>query len=220
MIIKEQEPWLLWPDKVSYEINKGEIGKTFEGDTDFTISMRIKILSKSSEKRTIFAKLPNYTGIDIEKEDNKLLLILNLKDNNGTRGEYLMSDIGLGFDFNFLTFSYNKQERLLQVIVNQEVVITYKLKDEEELSNGHEPHIIFGAGNFPHNNFNLNYCSYEVDFLIIAKKMLSYTQIKSFYEKNETLDSSIVGLYDFIEKTDYKIYDHSNNCNFIHKILE
>jgi len=29
--IKESEPWLLWPNTVSYGMNKNEIGKTFEG---------------------------------------------------------------------------------------------------------------------------------------------------------------------------------------------
>ena len=48
MVIKEGEPWLLWPSMVSYGINTGEIGKTFEGDTDFTLSMNIKILTKFS----------------------------------------------------------------------------------------------------------------------------------------------------------------------------
>ena len=28
MIIKEGEPWLLWPSMVSYGINTGDIGKT------------------------------------------------------------------------------------------------------------------------------------------------------------------------------------------------
>ena len=89
MVIKNGEPWLLWPNMVSYGINTGEIGKTFEGDTDFTLSMNIKILTKSSEKRTVFAKLPNYMGLDIEKENNNLMLILNLDKNGKTEWKYL-----------------------------------------------------------------------------------------------------------------------------------
>lgn len=30
MVIEKGEPWLLWPDKVSYGINTGNIGETFE----------------------------------------------------------------------------------------------------------------------------------------------------------------------------------------------
>jgi len=220
MIIKESEPWLLWTDKVSFGLDKGEISKTFEGETDFTISMHLKILSKSSDKKTIFAKLPNYVGIDIEHESNRLLLILNINKSNETKYEYIMSDIGLYDDFNYLTFSYKKEEKLLEVFINQEVAIKYKLENDEELSVGHEPHIIFGAGNFPHNNFNLNYCSYDVDFLIIAKKMLYYSDIVSYYNKEREPVKEIIGLYDFDKKTEYKIFDYTNNCNFIHKILE
>ena len=73
MIIKHGEPWLLWPNTVSYGINKGDINRTLEGDTDFTMSMRIKVLSKTPSKRTIFSKLPNYMGLDVENDNNNLL---------------------------------------------------------------------------------------------------------------------------------------------------
>ena len=218
MIIKEGEPWLLWPNMVSYGINTGEIGKTFEGDTDFTLSMNIKILTKSSEKRTVFAKLPNYMGLDIEKENNNLMLILNLDKNGKTEWKYLFSETEIGYDFNLLSFRYNKTNRILDILVNEIPAIEYKLEDDEELSVGYEPHILFGGGNFPHNGFNLNYCSYELDFLMISKDYKSYNQIYNIKEDGN-LDASIIGLYDFKKHTDYKVFDNSHNCNFLHKII-
>jgi hypothetical protein len=218
MVIKNGEPWLLWPNMVSYDINTGDIGKTFEGESDFTLSMYIKILTKSSEKRTIFAKLPNYMGLDIEKENNNLMLILNLDKNGETEWKYLFSETEMGYEFNLLTFRYNKKNKILEILLNDLVAIEYKLNDDEKLSVGYEPHIIFGAGNFPSNGFNLNYCEYDIDFLLISKSYKSISEIFSIKD-NSILDNSIVGLYDFKKHTDYKIYDLSENCNFLHKII-
>jgi hypothetical protein len=218
MVIKNGEPWLLWPSMVSYEINSGEIGKTFEGDTDFTLSMYVKILTKSNDKRTIFAKLPNYMGLDIEKENNNLMLILNLNKNAETEWKYLFSETEIGYDFNLITFRFNKTNKILEILVNDNIAIEYKLEHDEELSIGYEPHIIFGSGNFPSNGFNLNYCEYDIDFLMISKSYKSIFEIYNIKD-NLIIDDSIVGLYDFKKHTDYKIYDLSKNCNFLHKII-
>ncbi len=218
MVIKNGEPWLLWPSMVSYDINTGEIGKTFEGDTDFTLSMYVKVLTKSSDKRTIFAKLPNYMGLDIEKENNNLMLILNLNKNGETEWKYLFSETQIGYEFNLITFRFNKTNKILEILVNDLTAIEYKLEDDESLSIGYEPHIIFGAGNFPSNGFNLNYCEYDIDFLMISKSYKSVFEIYNIKE-NLILDDTIVGMYDFKKHTDYKIYDLSENCNFLHKII-
>ena len=217
--IKESEPWLLWPNTVSYGMNKNEIGKTFEGETDFTLSIRVKILSKGPNKRTLFAKLPNYMGLDIEKDNNNILFICNFKKNNKVEAQYFFINNELGWDFNFITIRYNKLIKKIDILINDINVFEYQLDKEEELSVGEDPHIIFGAGNFPHNGFNLNYCSFDTNYLLISKNYLSYNEISDIYEqKNDTLDE-IIGLYNFEEKTDYKINDLTGNCNFIHKII-
>lgn len=218
MIINESEPWLLWPDKVSYGINKGEIGKTFEGYTDFTLAMNIKVLTKSETKRTLFAKLPNYCGIDLES-NNKLLLILKLLKNNEETYQYIISDDSLNDCYNILIFRYLKDKNIVDVSINDNIVIQYKLDNDEQLTIGNEPHIIFGSGNFPHNNFNLNYCSYDINFLLISKSYKLYNEILNI-KNNIMLDDSIIGLYDFNKHTDFKVYDLSENCNFLHKIIE
>lgn len=217
MIINSGEPWLMWPDKVSYQINKGNIGDTFEGETDFTLAMNIKILTKSETKRTIFAKLPNYCGIDLEP-NNHFLLILKLLKNDEETYKYIVSDESINDDFNILMFRYSKFKRLISVSINENVVVSYYLDDDESLTVGHEPHIIFGAGNFPHNNFNLNYCSYDMDFLLISKTYMEHNEIIS--TMSELNNTNSVALFDFKEHTDYKVYDLTGNCNFLHKIIE
>jgi hypothetical protein len=217
MIIKEGEPWLLWPDKVSYGINKGNISETFEGFTDFTLAINLELLTFKDEKRTIFAKLPNYCGLDIEF-NNKPLLILKILKNGNEEYKYITSSKEIYNGYNMFIYRYNKNSRKVEVLVNSETIIEYTLEQDEELTAGHEPHIIFGAGNFPHNDFNMNLCSYNTDFLLISKSCLMYDQIVDIKNGGDLLPE-IVGLYDFKKHTKYKVHDLTNNCNFLHKII-
>ena len=53
---------------------------------------------------------------------------------------------------------------------------------------------------------------------MISKEYKSYNQIYNIKEIKD-LDNSIIGLYNFKKHTDYKVFDISNNCNFLHKII-
>jgi len=219
MEIKEGHPWLLWPDSVSFNINKGDIMRTFEGESDFTLSMRLHLLSNHTEKKTIFAKLPNYVGVDLIENTNQFLLILNLDKEGEQSWHYLSSDFKLDYEYHFLTLRYSLETNNIQLLLDDFIVIEYQLQDNEKLSSEDQSHIIFGSGNFPKNKFNLNYTSYNTDFLMITKEYLTFDQIKDSYQSDRPTEKTI-GFYDFKEKTDYKIYDKTGNCNFIHKILE
>lgn len=217
MTIKEGEPWILWPDKVSYGINKGNIGETFEGSTDFTLAIHLILNTLKNEKRTIFSKLPNYCGIDIEF-NHKPLLILKTSKNGIEEHKYITSNREIFDEYVLMIYRYKKSERLIEVLINDEIIISYTLEENEELTFGHEPHIIFGSGNFPHNNFNNNFCSFDTDFLLISKDYHTHEEINDI--KNGLVSNKrIVGLYDFKKHTDYKVYDLSDNCNFLHKII-
>ena len=220
MIIESGQPWLLWPDTVSYGINKGNIGEVFEGGNDFTLNMRVKILTKGPQKRTLLAKLPNYMGLDVEKDNNNLLFICNFLENGEVNAEYLFINHELGWDWNFITIRYHQSFNYIDILINDIVVLEKKLKEGQKLSVGKDPHMLFGSGNFPHNNFNLNYCEFEIDHLVIAKNYLSYKEIKSIYETKDVNEKDVVCLYDFNEKSEFKIYDFTGNCNFIHKIIK
>ena len=218
MEIKEGQPWILWPKSVSYGIDKGDIGTTFEGDCDFTISMRFSTSVDIPQKRTLFAKLPNYMGLDIEGDN--AIFIFNIINLEGVEeAKYLWIDKCINEGLNILTIRYNKQFNFLELLVNDIVKLEHKLHSGEKLSKSDDPHIIFGAGNFPHNGFNLNYMSFDINRLLIAKNSLSYQDIIRCFDDMNYIPTSTVGLYDFNKKTEYKIYDFTGNCNFIHKII-
>jgi hypothetical protein len=217
MVIKEGEPWLLWPDNVSYGINRGNISETFEGVTDFTLSINLSVLTQNGKKRTIFAKLPNYCGVDIEF-NNRLLLILNTVYNGVESHKYLTSTKEIYDEWFVLTYRYNLQQRLVELLVNEDIILTYLLRENETFTQAHDPHIIFAAGNFPTNGVNLNFCSFVTDFLVISKSYMSFDDILRIKETKQG-DKTVIGLYDFNKTTVYKIDDISNHCNYIHKII-
>ena len=62
------------------------------------------------------------------------------------------------------------------------------------------PHIIFGAGNFPKNNFNLNYTDFDL------------------HEFKLSVDGELVSHHTFEKFIHDKSFDLTENCNFIHKV--
>ena len=220
MIIQQEQPWLLWPKKSSHGISSGDIHNVYEGDNDFTLSFRIKVLSKEPNKRTIFAKLPNYFGIDVENDNNNILFIYKTEKDGVVEPKYIFINDELGWDWNFLTIRYSKKYNILDLVINNNVVYETQFESGEVFEKSDDAHYIFGAGNFPHNNFNLNYSEYDIDFLLISRE---YTQLSDIYELYEDFDKkteNVVGLYNFDKKTDYQIYDFSENSNFIHTMLD
>ena len=70
----------------------------------------------------------------------------------------------------------------------------------KELGYDESPHIIFGAGNFPKNGFNLNYTDFNL------------------HEFKLEVDGELVSHHTFEKFIHDKSYDITDNCNFIHKL--
>lgn len=220
MIIKKEEPWLLWPNKSSHGISNGDIHTTFEGETDFTFSIRFKVISTEPNKRTIFAKLPTYFGLDVENDNNNILFICKTVLNGVIEPKYIFLNEQLGWDYNLVTIRYSKKYNILNISINSNIVYELQLKEGEVFESSDDAHFIFGAGNFPHNNFNLNYSEFDIDFLCISKEYMELTRINELIENPNQKNDDVVGLYDFKEKTEYQIYDFTKNSNLIHRMLD
>jgi len=220
MIIEKEKPWLLWPSKSSHGISKGDIQNVLEGHDDFTFSMRIKVLSKEPNKRTIFSKLPNYMGIDVENENNNILFICTIRKGDVVEPKYIFLNDTLGWDWNFISIKYSKKYNLIVLDVNGSILHELQLKEDESIESFDDSHFIFGAGNFPHNGFNLNYSEFDVDFLCISKEYLEQDDIETLYKSESTDNKNVIGLYNFSKKTDYQIFDLTNNYNLIHRMLD
>ena len=215
MIISKGEPWILWPEKYSHGLCKNDLNKSLQGNNDFTIGIDFKLLTKGPDKRTIFSRLPNYLGLDIEKENNNVLFICKTKKGEEEKAYYEFSDFSLDDSFYRFYIRYNKKNNFLDVSIDGKVIIEVNFDKNEELLQSKDSHIIFGSGNFPHNGFNLNYSELDIKQFFVSEKFLD---LKKFDTK-ELLDLSCVGIYDFENKTDYQIWDYTENYNLIGKIL-
>jgi hypothetical protein len=115
-----------------------------------------------------------------------------------------------GDETKYLTKNYgwepNKKYRLeitkdgndIKVTINNELIFDITLKTNLIVDS--KPHIIFGSGNFPKNDYNLNYFDGTISYLSIKK------------------DGTLISEHTFEKFIHNKSYDLTNNCNFIHKI--
>ena len=95
------------------------------------------------------------------------------------------------------------------------IIIEVQFSKNEKLLQSDESHIIFGSGNFPHNGFNLNYSEIELKQFFVTKEFLNLQP----YTIEELLKYDSTGVYDFVNRTDYQVWDYTNNYNLIGKIL-
>lgn len=190
--INKDNIWVMWPDYLVDNFIEYPSNKIFDYDGDFSFFLIFKISKPIIEKMTLFAKLPTYFGIDIENDG--LLLIIN-EENKKTK--YITKY------YEWITnkqyeLEIKKTKNIIEILINNESIVYLELKNT--LKKDEKPHIIFGAGNFPKNGFNLNYFSGDLTYLSIKK------------------DNELISEHKFDKFIHNKSYDLTNNCNFIHKI--
>ena len=91
-----------------------------------------------------------------------------------------------------------KSQGVVTVSIDGNALILYFV--DQKLASDENSHIIFGAGNFPKNEFNLNYLNVTLHELEIIRD-------------DESISKHLFD--DFIHG---KSYDITENCNFIHQI--
>lgn len=214
MIFKKGEPWLLWPDVNAYGLDKGNVGTLFNGNNDFTISIKLDLLEIDPDKRTIYSILPTYMGFDIEGFN--LSFILTTIDDNGNKiPEYYWFENLIQSLVNTYTFRYKKDIKKIEVLFDDKIIMEKTLTNTK-FDDVNKTHIIFGAGNFPKNDYNLNYAEYEPKNLVISNSCLSYEELETIFNKN---NNKAVAVFDFQKHTEHKVYDLTGNCNFLNKII-
>lgn len=215
MIINKGEPWIVWPKKYSHGLCKKDINDSLQGKNDFTLGITFKLLTEGPDKRTIFSRLPNYLGLDIEKEDNNVLFIIKTILDGEEKAYYEFSNFSLKDKFYDFLIRFNKKNKFIDLTVDGDTLFRIDLDETEELNTSDDSHIIFGSGNFPHNGFNLNYSELDIKQFFISEEFLPIKE----YTIEELQNLSCTGLYDFEKRTDYQIWDYTDNYNLIGKIL-
>ena len=190
--IVEGEPWVMWPNNLVDNFIDFPSNKIFDQKEDFDFTVNFSFDNMIARKSTLFSKLPSYTGIDIEP--NGLLLILSL-ENMDT--QYIFADYSweVGVEYKL---SLSKRGNNLLLLINDITLLTTQLITP--IKGDEESHIIFGAGNFPKNGFNLNYFGFNLIDVEIKK------------------EGKIISKHIFNEFIHNKSLDITGNCNFIYKI--
>jgi hypothetical protein len=190
--IKEGEPWVMWPDNMVSNFIDFPANRIFDYDGNFYFMLVFELPHLIERKSTLFAKLPTYFGVDLEPDGLT----------------FILTDIGQVSTYRYCSFKWVAEKRYKLYITKNKSILSLYIDDmlmyQEYLTRklGADPnsHIIFGAGNFPKNGFNLNYLDVNLIGLHIHKE-----------------DDYICG-HTFDTFTHNKSFDLTNNCNFINKI--
>lgn len=190
--INKGEPWIMWPNKRVENFIDFPANNIFNHDGDFSIRIDFELINEVNEYSTLFSKLPSYCGVNIEKDNLHLILTYNDKEIKHVRKS--------------ITWITNKIYKLeifkkgIEFTLYLDDILFMSISDSKSLLKSENSHIIFGAGNFPSNGFNLNYLDVNLHYLEITK------------------DKNVISKHEFNEYIYDKSLDLSDNCNFIHKI--
>ena len=191
--IDKGEPWVMWPDNLVSNFIESPANKIFDYDGEYIFNLKFELNEPIDGKKTLIAKLPTYFGIDIIP--NGCLLIYSFQD--GIEAFQLFKEYKWNQNLVY-DLVVKKNGNQMSITINEEEFFHIELN--EQLGYDDNSHIIFGAGNFPKNGFNLNYLSLTLHYLNIVK------------------DGKVISEHKFETFIHEKSFDLSNNCNFLHKI--
>lgn len=191
--IKKGSPWIFWPSSICDTFPEKPGNKILTGDNYFHVTFRLTLKDTSEDQKTLFTIVPRYTGLDLYKD--KMVLTVTCEDEPVAIHLPLLvipeKEVIISIE--------HSPNDFFRLFIDNKVIHEIDLKQKTfGLSNS--PHIIIGAGNFPKNNFNLNYTEYLLHEFIL---------------KNET---EIISHHLFENFIYDKSVDLTGNLNFIHKL--
>lgn len=189
--IEEGKPWAMWPNNLVDNFIDDPANRIFDYEGNFTFNLVFELVEPVVKKSCLFAKLPSYLGIDLE-HDGMSFIFTRDKETKSIMTKYSWE---VGVKYNLVII---KIQGKLGISLNGATLVT--LGVEKKLDGDENSHLVFGAGNFPKNGFNLNYMNLILHRLIITK------------------DNTVVAEHDFETFIHNKSFDKTDNCNFIHKI--
>jgi len=190
--INKGGPWIMWPNSLVENFIEFPANKIFDFDGDYSFLLEFELDEKINKKSTLFCKLPSYFGVDIEEYG--LTLIYTTDDGES---EYVYLDYNWKINTRYI-LKITKKKSILKYEINDMLLFNVLL--DNKLKGDDNSHIIFGSGNFPKNNFNLNYMS-----LILYRLKIMKSDV-------------LICEHDFSCYIYNKSFDLTENCNFINKI--
>ena len=193
MRINKGNPFVFWPSSICETFPEKPSNLILSGDEEFSFTVDFTILEETSSQKTIFTLLPRYSGLDVH--NNTTIVTITYEDG---ANYYDIGSIIKPFERYSFTFEHVPKHKLT-VFINKKAVVEEDLT-KKVLGLSDTPHIIFGAGNFPKNDFNLNYVDIDLHNFSIRQ------------------EGKLITNHNFEEKIFDKFVDTTNNLNFIHTI--
>ena len=191
--IKKGSPWVFWPSSICDTLPENPGNKILSGDQYFHLTFRLTLTDNSDEQKTLFALVPKFTGLDVYKD--KMILTITCEDGPS----YIDLPLLINYKEEVIISLEHSPKEYFRLFINNKLI-------HEEVLQGRvfgldkSPHILIGAGNFPKNNFNLNYTEFELKEFILKdnRHVISHHKFEEFI-----FDKSV---------------DLTGNLNFIHKL--
>lgn len=190
--IDKGNPWVMWPNILVGNFIDYPSNKIFDYNCDFEFTLVFELPENIEQKSTLFAKLPSYLGIDLESYG-----ILFILSEVGEQTKYITHQCKWEINRSY-ELTIKREGKTLTIDLDKTNIITTEIITS--IPDDSNSHIVFGAGNFPQNGFNLNYLSVILHYLSIKK------------------DGELISEHLFDRFIHNKSFDRTNNCNFIYKI--
>jgi len=220
MRIDKDNIWLLWPETLSEKMDIGKLNQLYDGDRSFTIYVEVSNFKKTNFMQSVFSILPNFLSVDFKAHNkDEEGIIIHYTISTDLVINYLEKKIDYSEKYH-ISYSYNKTTKTFLSFINGVETLNFKLSDNEFLKKADNSHLIIGAGDFPKKLTSENITEFDITKMIVCENVVSYDVLKdmdnyrSIFKKN-----NVLGYYNFIERTDYKIFDHTNNNNHINLII-
>jgi hypothetical protein len=191
--IKKGSPWVFWPSSICDTFPENPGNKILSGDQYFHLTFRLTLTDNSEDQKTLFAIVPRFTGLDVYKD--KMILTVTCEDGP----LYIDLPLLVKYQEEIIISLEHSPKEFFRLFINNKVIHEVDLK-EKIFGLSESPHILIGAGNFPKNDFNLNYTDYSLHEFTLKdnKGVISYHKFEEFI-----FDKSV---------------DLTGNLNFIHKL--
>lgn len=194
LTINKGGPWIFWPSHICNTLPENPANKILTGDSDFDIFIDLTVMEVEGVIGTLFTLLPHYTAVDIY--EGRLLFTLMNREKETKYWELpypIYDEVDLNFHIR------HRKNEYVDIFINGGLSLHLDIK-KEGFAVENDPHIIFGAGNFPKNGFNLNY----------TELVLHHFRVEQ--------DGEVLCKHDFEEFIFDKSVDITGNCNFMNKL--
>ena len=192
--IKESKPWVFWPSHICDTFPEKPANKILTGETSFVAYIDLTVHKVEGVIGTLFTLLPHYTALDIYEGR----LLFTLMDTN-KQTKYHDLPFAIFDDVRMRVKLQHSRKEFFKVFINSRLVLDLDIS-ESGFAHEDDPHIIFGAGNFPKNGYNLNYTDLTLN---------------EFYIEQE---DEVIAHHKFEEFIYDKSVDITGNCNFMNRL--